>query len=255
MILTMAGAAAFGLIAAAFYLRKHWRRPESWVVAAFLLMGWAILVWQIRGATTATTAAIPFSAWAVAMARRRYRQRATAMGAVAFVGILATSSAAAWASAGTALQARITDHAVMQNYEARVTDTRACGTPAAYRSLAAAPKGVMLNQFALGAGVLVWTNHSVLAGPYHRDVTGTLTMIEAFRSSPDEAKAIVIASAADYVLVCAGGPESSFYARHAADNTRPDDTLSAMLGRHAHPDWLEPVKLEGSPLSLYRVVR
>lgn len=255
MILTVAGAAFVGLIAAVFYLRRNWRQPAGWLALAFLVMGWAVLAWQIRGATFATAFAIPFGAWAVAIARREYRLKVSALRAVGFVAIAAGSAAAAWASAGEVLQARLTDNAVLQNYETRVTGSKACMTPAAFQSLARAPKGVMLNQFGLGAGVLVWTDHSVLAGPYHRDITGTMTTINALRSAPGVAHEIVAASVADYVVVCAGAPETNFYAHHAADGIAPDQTLSAMLGRGEHPNWLEPVDIGKSPLSLYRVVR
>jgi len=254
MLLAVSGAAAVGLIAAVFFLRRHWREPAGWAVFGFLLAGWVVLTWQIRGAAFATAFAIPFGAWAVAIARREYRLHASALRAAGFVLAAASASAAAWASAGEALQARLTDRAVLQNYESRVAGAKACATPDAFRSLARAPKGVMLNQFGLGAGVLVWTDHSVLAGPYHRDVTGTMTMINAFRSPADKAKGIIAQSAADYVLVCQAAPETRFYARHA-DGVGPDETLSAMLGRGEHPDWLAPVDIGASALSLYRVVR
>lgn len=255
MLLSVAGAAFAGLIAAGFYLRRHWRRPAGWIALGFLLMGWVVLAWQIRGTVFATAFAIPFGAWAVAVARREYRVKASALGAIGFAGVAAASAAAAWASAGEALQARLTDQTVLQDYQSRVVGSKACATPEAFRSLAPAPTGVMLNQFALGAGVLVWTDHSVLSGPYHRNVTGTMTAINALRSAPDRAREIVTASVADYVLVCAAAPETAFYARNGADGARPDETLSAMLGRGEHPDWLTPVDLGASPLSLYRVNR
>ncbi len=255
MILTVAGAALAGLVAAVMFLRRRWRDADGWIVLAFLLCGWAVLCWQIRGATFATAFAIPFGAWAVAKARRDYRSKASAVRALAFVGVAAGSAAAAWASAGEALQARFTPQAVMAGYESRTTAAQSCFTPEAYRSLATVRSGVILNQFALGAGVLVWTDHSVLAGPYHRDISGTMTAISALRSSPDAARAIVTGSVADYVAICPAAPETQFYAVHAADGVSPGDTLSAMLGRGEHPFWLEPVGLSSSPLRLYRVLR
>ncbi len=256
MILSTAGAAFAGLIAAGFYMRDHWRDARGWVALAFLLAAWAVLAWQIRGATFATAFAIPFGAWAVARARRDYRARASTLRLLAFLGIGASSAAAAWASAGEALQARLTPHTVLASYESRVSDSKSCTTPAAFRALNAVPKGVMLNQFTIGASVLVWTQHSVLAGPYHRDVTGTMTMINALRSTPSKAREIVTASAADYILVCPALPETGFYARHPADPaTLPEGTLSAQLGKGVYPDWLEPVGLIGTPLRLYRVRR
>ncbi len=254
MILSVAGTALAGLIAAMVFLRKRWKEESGWIVLAFLLLGWAVLAWQIRGSAFATAFAIPFGAWAVAKARRDYRSKASAIRALAFAGVAVSSAAAAWASAGEALQARLTPQAVLSNYETRVSNSKACVTPEAFRSLAAVEPGVMLNQFSLGAGVLVWSKHGVLAGPYHRDVSGTMTVIEAMRSSADKARAIVVGSAADYVLVCQAAPETRFYAARAEAGVPPDATLSAMLGRGEHPDWLAPVDLGKSPLKLYRVI-
>jgi hypothetical protein len=256
MIMTVAGASAAGLVAALFHLRSHWRQAHGWIIFAFLLAACLVLLWQIRGASFATAMALPFGAWAVARARHSYRARTSAIGLIAFAGVAAGSAAAAWASAGEALQGRLTPKVVLASYESRVTSSRACLAPEAFKPLADAPKGVMLNQFALGAGVLLWTENSVLAAPYHRDVDGTMAMINALRSTPDAAREIVARSAADYVLVCPGLPETGFYARNAAGpSTAPESTLSAQLARDVHPDWLDPVPLEDTPLRLYRVIR
>lgn len=255
MLLSIAGAAVAGLVAAVVYLRRHWRQPAGWILLGFLLVGWLILAWQIRGTIFATAFAIPFGAWAVVVARRKYHVKASALRALAFAGVAAGSAAAAWASAGEALRARLTDYSVLKDYDFRVAGSKACTTPDAFRSLASAPPGVMLNQFALGAGVLVWTDHSVLSGPYHRNVNGTMTTINALRSSPERGRAIVEASPADYVLVCEAASETNFYARNSAEGVAAEQTLSAILGRGEHPDWLAPVDLGASPLSLYRVVR
>jgi hypothetical protein len=251
----VAGAAFAGLVAAIFSLRRHWRQPTGWIVIGFLLMGWLILAWQIRGRIFATALAIHFSAWAAVVARREYRVKASALRALAFAGVAAGSAAAAWASAGEALQAPLTDHSVLKDYDYRVAGSKVCTTPDAFRSLASAPPGVMLNQFALGAGVLLWTDHSVLSGPYHRNVTCTMTAINALRSSPDRARAFVEEPLADYMLVCQAASETLFYARNSAEGVPADETLSAILGRGEHPNGLVPVDLGASPLSLYRMVR
>lgn len=255
MILTMAGAAFAGLVAAGFYLRTHWRSAHGWVVLAFLLAGWAVLVWQIRGATFATAFAIPFGAWAVAKARRDYRSKASAVRALLFAGVAASSAAAAWASAGEVLQSRFTPQATLSSFDARTKNARSCAKPEAFSSLARVEPGTMLNQFSLGANVLVWTKHRVLAAPYHRNITNTMTVMNALRSAPADARSIVMNSVADYVLVCPAEPETRYYARHAANGAAPEATLSAMLAEGRHPDWLAPVDLAESPLKLYRVIR
>ena len=255
LMFAVAGAALAGLVAAGFCVRRHAQWGEGWIPLAFLVVSIAIMAWQIRGAAFATAFAVPFGAWAVVVARRDYRARASAIRALAFVGIAAGSTAAAWASAGDALQSSITPRAAMASFEGRSAGSKSCATPEALRTLRAVPTGVMLNQFALGAGVLVWTDHSVLAAPYHRDVDGTMTVIAAMRTSSEQARDIAVRSVADYVLVCPATPETAFYARNAADGVEPDQTLSAMLGRGDVPQWLEPVDIGPSPLRVYRIKR
>jgi hypothetical protein len=256
LIMTMAGAAFAGLIAAFFFQRGHWREVEGWIVLGFLLVSWAILAWQIRGATFATAFAIPFGAWAVARARRSYRAKASAVRLLALGGVAASSAAAAWASAGEALQQQLTPRAVLSSYENRMANSEACVSPQAYRSLNGVPAGLMLNHFSLGAGILTWTKHSVLAAPYHRGVDGTMKMIDALRSTPEAARDLIVQSNADYVLVCPAMRETMFYAVNPAQpGTAPEATLSARLAEGKHPDWLEPVDLSEKSLRLYRVIR
>jgi hypothetical protein len=255
LMLSVAGAALAGLVAAGFYMRSHWRAEHGWILLAFLVISVVVMFWQIRGSAFATAFAVPFGAWAVVIARRVYRARASAIHALAFAGVAAGSAAAAWASAGDALQSTLISRQTLASYEVRVGDSKACTTPEAFRTLRAAPTGNILNQFALGSGALVWSDHSVMAAPYHRNSEGTMTVIQAMRSGVEQARETVLASAADYVLVCPATPETAFYARNAAEGVAPDQTLSAMLGRGEVPDWLAPVDLGASPLRLYRIVR
>lgn len=255
LMLSVAGAALAGLVAAAVYLRRHWRSEGGWILLAFLAISVAVMFWQIRGAAFATAFAVPFGAWAVVAARRGYRARTSAIRALAFAGVAAGSAAAAWASAGNALQSSLLSRQTLANYEVRVGDSKTCISPEALRTLRAAPRGIILNQFALGAGVLVSTDHSVLAAPYHRDVEGTMTVIQALRADPEQARDTVLESVADYILVCPATPETAFYARNAAEGVAPDETLSAMLGRGETPEWLAPVDIGASPLRLFRVLR
>jgi hypothetical protein len=256
LILTMAGAAFAGLVAATFYLWRHRRQTEGWILLGFLLIAWAVLAWQIRGAAFATTFAIPFGAWAVARARRSYRAKASVFRLLALGTVAASSAAAAWATAGEALQQRFTPRAVLSGYEARIASAEACVTPAAYKSLNAVPTGLMLNHFSLGAGILTWTDHTVLAAPYHRGIKGTMKMINALRSTSDEARSLILESKADYVLVCPAMRETMFYAANPAESgTSPEETLSSLLGEGTNPDWLEPVEISEKSLRLYRVIR
>jgi hypothetical protein len=255
LLMGMAGAALAGLVAAAFYLRTRWKEPAGWIVLAFLVAGWALMAWQIRGTTFATACAIPFGAWAVARSRVIFRASPTALRALAFGGVAVTSAAAAWAGVGDFAQKRLLPHATMASYETRVSSARDCSRPQAFAPLTRVPAGVILNHFSLGPSVLLRTNHSVIAAPYHRNGKGTMAMINAMRSDPAAARQIIAETGADYVLVCPALPEARFYAQHPAPGTQPEATLAAMLQAGTMPAWLAPMDTGASPLKLYRVIK
>jgi hypothetical protein len=254
LVLAVSGSAVAGLVAAAIYIR---RKPtaESWIVAGFLLAAWGMLVWQIRGAYLATAFAIPFGAWAPARARQAWQASPSPLGLLMFVAVAATSAAAVWASVGQQVQARLMPASATASYEHRQASARDCLTAQAFAPLRDIPAATMLNEFMLGAAAMQWTPHAVMAGPYHRDAAGTMAVINALRASPDAAKPAILASPADYVLVCPALPETNFYANHPADGAAPTDTLAARLKADTPPDWLKRVPLAGTPLQLYRIER
>jgi hypothetical protein len=144
---------------------------------------------------------------------------------------------------------------VIASFEQRQTSSRDCLKSQAFAPLQDVAKARILNEFMLGTGVLQWTSHSAMAGPYHRDAAGTMTMINALRADPDTAKPMIMASAADYVLICAALPETAFYTRHAAGGVQPQDTLIAQLKADAPPSWLKRMPMAGTPLQLYEIQR
>ena len=252
--LAVAGSACAGLIAAVVYL---WRKPAApgWILFAFLLASWGMLVWQIRGSYLATAFAIPFGAWAAVRARQAWQAYPSPIRLLAFVGVGAASAAALWASAGDQVQSLLLPPAVVRSYDGRQASAQDCLSAQAFAPLKTVPTATMLNQFMLGTGVLQWTSHAVMAGPYHRDAEGTMAMINALRSDPETARAAIQGSAADYVLVCPALPETGFYADHPLRGVASSDTLSARLRDDKPPEWLKRAPLAGTPLRLYRIQR
>ena len=255
MLLDLAGAAFAGLVAAGFYLHKRWRSAEGWILLAFFVAGWAILVWQVRGSFFATAFAIPFGAWGAVRARQVWQSGRVPAGVLLFAVAAMTSASAMWSAAGEQLKPRVFSSATLVDYKDRKASSEACVAPEAYASLAVIAPGVMLNDFMLGPSILQRTPHAAMAAPYHRNGEGLMTMITAMRSSADAAKPIVTQSSADYVIVCAALPETEFYAKHPAGEVAANATLSSLLADGTPPGWLEAEPLENTPLKLYRVVR
>jgi hypothetical protein len=126
---------------------------------------------------------------------------------------------------------------------------KACHRAADYDRLAALTAGGVLAVSNLGAPILRYTPHRVLAGPYHRNVDGNLLAIRAFMEGEASALAIVREQGIAYVALCSGNDETKTFAAWA-----PDGFL-AELGRSTAPGWLEPLAGGGGgALTIYRVL-
>ena len=124
-----------------------------------------------------------------------------------------------------------------------------CYQRADYDLLAAMPADRVLVISNLGASVLSHTPHSVLAGPYHRNVAGNLAALNAFMGSSEEAAAIIRENGIGMVAFCPANNETKFLAKRA-----PDGLLAGMVAGEI-PGWLDIVPASnGRPLEIYRVV-
>jgi hypothetical protein len=255
LFLGIAGAPFAAVIAAAFYLSQRWRDTLGWIFLAFLLIGWALLAWQIRGGFFAAAFAIPFGAWAAARARQAWKAGTARTGVLVFVAAAMSSAPAAWSAVSEPLWKRTLPAGVFADYETRGDAAEDCTDPDAYAELRSIAPGVMFNNFMLGPGVLQWTQHSAIAAPYHRDADGLMTMITAMRSDADTAKTIIMRTASDYVLACSALPEMEFYSKHPRGSATLETTLASLLSAGTPPDWLEPMPLEHTPIKLYRIAR
>jgi hypothetical protein len=254
VLLSLAGAAFAGLVAAGIYLRKRWREATGWILLGFLLAGCVVMAWQVRGAFFAAAFAIPFGAWGAVRARQAWKSGTARAGLIVFAVAAFASASAAWSAVGEQMKTRSLSPGALADYELRKDSGETCAAPEAFESLAGIAPSVMLNDFMLGPGILQYTRHSAVAAPYHRNADGLMTMITAMRSSGEAAKLIVMQTTATYVVVCAALPETGFYAEHPVDGAA-GGTLSTLLAAGTPPDWLEPVPLADTPLLLYRIVR
>lgn len=229
-----------GLALALRALRRD-RRRETAVVAALLFAAMLVAVWQVRGATFSIVfAVLPLAAW-VGTLRAAAESRPGRAASTAMLGAWLVSFNAVWTGAAAAVELAVDD--------GEVVEAEGCTASGDHARLAALPAARVLTVSNLGAPVLRNTGHSVLAGPYHRNVEGNLLALDAFMATPDEARAIVEAQRIGIVAFCPGNPESPFLQRQAPDG------LMAALMRGAPPRWLDMLPGDAAaPLQLYRVV-
>ncbi len=124
----------------------------------------------------------------------------------------------------------------------------ACDSSESLAGLNALPPTNIVAPFDFGPEILVQTPHSILASSHHRNDAAMADQIRIFTSAPETARNILEARRIAYIITCPDEAELKTYAKMHPDG------LWAMLDKNDQPDWLKPVPLSDSSLSLWRVV-
>jgi len=231
---------AIGLSICAWMLFRHGASRALVAAGALLAAAFLLSLWQVRGGNFAVPlAVVPLAAW-IAGYRRRATMRPSAGASLAMVCAWLVSVNVAWG-----MLAAVT---VDRGKAAEATSGEQCTGAAAFATLAALPPSTVLAVSNLGSPILAYTGHRVLAGPYHRNVAGNLTVLDAMMGDAGAARAIVRDRNIAYVAHCPADPESALLAEWA-----PGGFIDG-LQKGIVPEWLEAIpQATGAPLLLYRV--
>ena len=117
--------------------------------------------------------------------------------------------------------------------------------------LAFLPPGTVFAPLDIGPGILLETDHAVVATGHHRAAGAMADVIKGFTLTPDEARPFVARRGADYLALCTDVAEPRLYA------ARHPDGLAAALLADRSPAWLEKIEIAGAPpeFAVYRVRR
>jgi hypothetical protein len=255
---------------------------HGWRTAAFILtvpitggLGWLLLIWLARvdrdRLRRTLAAALPaFVATALLFWQTRTgpaAQMTSIVGAAGLVWVLTP-----WAMALQTPIVRVIAPAVVivaglggtmsifdQFYPAKPSTprerainkaNRLCNTLPSYRPIAQQPKGTIFTFVDLGPRTITVTPHNSIIGPYHRNGEQIADVMNAFRGSPDQARALIAKYRADYLMTC---PMSSTTTIFAADAPKG---FYVQLSKGQVPSWLTPIPLpKDSPFKLWKVAR
>ncbi|RWE27980.1 MAG: GtrA family protein [Mesorhizobium sp.] len=235
-----------GILLIAFQLRSRRLRREEALAGLLLVVAFAVSLWQVRGSTFSVAfAVLPLSAWIA-----RIRLQAS----IARSWRISTRMAAAWLMslnatwAGVAVAAQSMVQTAPRAINSDPDHGLSCGKPGDFRDLAAMPATTVLASSNLGSGILMFTGHRALAGPYHRNVGGNLAMFDAFMGTPEITRAVIEREHVGLVVICRGNSEEISLAQDAPLG------LAAQLVKGRAPDWLELVAATaGKPIEIYKV--
>jgi hypothetical protein len=246
-------------------LRRALRMDGSaarWALAAALLVvPLALSFHQVRTLPSANAVAIAvLAAWfaeiaaACAPAGGRWR-RARALVLPALLSLPVAHLALGWttiravetASGGRIAPARlpIEENAWAAGLPRLEAD---CQDEASAALLASVPRGTVLAPVFYGPTVIALSEHSAVAGPYHREGPAILDAINAMRLTPEAARAAFAARNVDYLAICSTDRGSAKARVELAGG------LQARLLAGERVAWLEPVPaVAGTKLLLWRV--
>ncbi len=225
-----------------------------WLAITLLaLLGTGLLAWQTRAGPAsqllAATGAAAF-AWIIlswVMGFRHMVARLASLTAIALVTIgLAQGWLTTWISGPPA---------PLNTYRRQVnTANSLCPSLWAMGPIEAQPRGMVMTFVDLGPRLITVTHHDAITGPYHRNAQQIIDVMQAFRGTPENARATADRYHADYVLICPMMSESTIYRAEAPGG------FYDRLSRGQVPDWLVPVQLDRpgqapSPFRMWRIVR
>ena len=229
-----------------FQLRTRRLRRAETLAAILLLVAFVVSLWQVRGSTFSVAfAVLPLAAW---IAKIRLRADAAPSWRLSAGIVMAwlVSLNATWA--GIAVAAQSVVHTAPQPINSDPDHAVTCGKPADFHDLAVMPATTVLASSNLGSGILVFTGHRALAGPYHRNVGGNLAMLDAFMGTPDAAHAVIEREHVGLVAICRGNTEEISLAQDTPKG------LAAALLRGDLLEWLElDQSTAGKPIEIYKV--
>jgi hypothetical protein len=246
-------AAAVGvpaLLAVLVVLHRLWRVPHDrlqWAaLLVFLVCTALVMLAQVRGARLAIMPAMPAAAWLIVMARQRYLEQPRLTRAIGLVASWLVFSGVVLSLLMTAMVQVLPGRSLAA--EATRASKEPCLLPSAFADLAALPPERIMAPIDLGAHLLLYSPHEVVAAPYHRNAQGVLDTFRFFNGPIAQARTILADRGIGLVVLCPAMPEL----RGVSD--RADDSFVNLYAAGTLPPWLIDVSLPASALQVFAVL-
>ncbi len=224
-------------IAAAVYLERGLTRTRHLALLALTLAGCAAASYMMRAISSVTPLALLGGVWAVTRVQQLYGRREW------FAAALLIPSLAPFTSVGWTAAIPLKEAPAEKEYDKAVA---ACMTAEAFTPLRSLPKGAFLALPDLGPYLLAHTEHSAIAGPYHRNNHGNRLMYDIFLAQPAAAQDMMREAGLRYIALCHWSKTGEHLVRLAPEG------FAAALAKEDPPSWLRPIEA-ATILRLYEV--
>lgn len=238
------------LLATIIVAWRLWRvteqRAEWAALLVFLLCTAVVMLVQVRGARLAVMPAMPAAAWLIVTARQRYLASPRIGPILGLVGSWLAFAGVVLALLVTAV-VNVVPGRPQQMAEARASK-EPCLLPGAFADLAALPPERVMTPIDLGAHLMLYTPHEVVAAPYHRNAQGVRDVYRFINDPIAEARAILDERGIGLLVLCPAMAELSGLPERA------EDSFANLYARGELPAWLEDVSLPGATLQVFAVL-
>lgn len=228
---------------------------RNWATVIVALIGAAGLsLFVLRSVSTAHVFALPgcawlgLRAWAWARAISSTLPRIFASAAAALTLPLLGSMAVAAVLGLFVPSLKAEEEKAAEEVAAANPYKANCLDPAAIADLDRLSPTTILTPIDLGAPVIFWTRHSLVATPHHRNKDAMADTIRVFAGDPAKAEMLVRKQEATLIIFCRTANDLTRYRRARKD------ALAAQLTAGTPPAWLEAVPIASrAGLSVWRV--
>tara|TARA_R110002020_G_scaffold21095_19_gene71698 strand:- start:1390 stop:3174 length:1785 start_codon:yes stop_codon:yes gene_type:complete len=221
-------------------------RAQWGMLLAFLVGAALVMLLQVRGARLAIMPAMPAAAWLILEARRLYLAQPRPAFMLALFGSWLVFAGVVLSLLVTLL-VNLAPGPAQAMAQARA-GKEACLLPAAFAQLAALPAQPIMSPIDLGAHILLYTPHAVVAAPYHRNQQGVRDAFRFFNDPLDQVRPMLASRGISLVVLCPSMPEV------AGLPGRAPDSFASLYASNTLPAWLADVTPPGSVLKLFAVL-
>lgn len=226
--------------------RPGGERALWFTYALFVAVSLLLMLLQIRAARIALPLAIPGCAVLVGVA---WHHMVTSRGVgpiFATLGASIVSASIAVIVVATAVILAFPDYAAATS-DSRRAERYACHSQPAFASLAARAPARIMAPVDLGSQLLLYTPHSVVGAPYHRNGEGVRDTFRFFNEPLEESRSILRARGIALVVICPALKEITGLVDYTPDS------FVALFAEGRLPAWLHDETPPGSPLRIYSV--
>lgn len=213
---------------------------RAWATLIVALAGATLLsLFVVRSVATAQLFAVPGCAWIGLAIWSRARALASPLPRIAG-SVLAAATLPLLASLIVAVPLAAAFpmfESTSKSGESNRAGGGDCLDPAGIAALDRLAPTTILAPIDLGAPLIFWTRHSLVATPHHRNNAAMADTIRVFLGDPSEAEAMTRRRGATLIVVCRSANDFDTYRKARRDG------LAARLYSGRPPDWLEPVPL------------